>query len=209
MFKVAHNSKPVGFVLYVVLALISSTALRAEDDAVKPKPAPTPDWRTLFQMHYTQRVGEFRNQNQLFQNVILVGDSITEGFDVEKFLPGRRVINRGIGADVIGNALPADDKRGVLKRLDESFFDVPATDAFLLIGINDLGDNHTPDVMEAGYREILERVKKGARASASTSSRSFPRGQVLQNTTSASSISTRSCRNWRENSTTTTSTSTH
>jgi lysophospholipase L1-like esterase len=77
-------------------------------------------------------------------------------------LPGRRVINRGIGADVIGNALEADDKRGVLKRIDDSFFNVPATDAFLLIGINDLGDSHTPEVMETGYREILERVKKGA-----------------------------------------------
>jgi lysophospholipase L1-like esterase len=113
-------------------------------------------------MHYTQRVGEFRNQNQIYQNVLLVGDSITEGFDVEKYLPGRRVINRGIGADVIGNGLAEDDKRGVLKRIDESFFNVPATDAFLLIGINDLGDSHTPEVMEKGYREILERVKKGA-----------------------------------------------
>jgi lysophospholipase L1-like esterase len=25
-----------------------------------------------------------------------------------------------------------------------------------------LGDNHTPDQLEAGYREILEKVKKGA-----------------------------------------------
>jgi lysophospholipase L1-like esterase len=61
---------------------------------------------------------------------------------------------------VIGNDLKPDDKRGVLKRLDESFFNVPATDAFLLIGINDLGDNHSPETMEAGYRDILEQVKK-------------------------------------------------
>ena len=99
----------------------------------------------IFQLHYAQRVDEFRHENELFQNAILVGDSITEGFDVAKYLPGRRVINRGIGADVIGNDIKPDDKRGVLKRLDESFFNVPATDAFLLIGINDLGDNHTPD----------------------------------------------------------------
>jgi lysophospholipase L1-like esterase len=138
------------------VTLIQSST-RAEDEKT-----PAPDWRALFQMHYTQRIGEFRNQNQIYQNVILVGDSITEGFDVAKFLPGRRVINRGIGADVIGNALPADDKRGVLKRIDESFFNVPATGAFLLIGINDLGDSRTPEVMEAGYREVLDRVKKGA-----------------------------------------------
>ena len=69
----------------------------------------------------------------VFQNVVLLGDSITEGFDVTKFLPGRRVLNRGIGGDVIGNALPADDKRGILARLDESVFNCAATDVFLLI----------------------------------------------------------------------------
>jgi lysophospholipase L1-like esterase len=140
------------------IALTLCCPLRADE----PKPQPAPDWRAIFQIHYTQRVDEFRHENQLFQNAILVGDSITEGFDVAKYLPGRRVINRGIGADVIGNDLKPDDKRGVLKRIDESFFNVPATDAFLLIGINDLGDSHTPDQLEAGYREILEKVKQGA-----------------------------------------------
>ena len=113
-------------------------------------------------MHYATRVQEFRQQNLQFQNVILLGDSITEGFDVAKYFPDRRIINRGIGADVIGNALPADDKRGVLKRLDESIFKCAPRDVFLLIGVNDLGDNHTPETMEAGYRAIFEKVKKHA-----------------------------------------------
>ena len=113
-------------------------------------------------MHYANRVRSFQEQNLMLQNVVLVGDSITEGFDVAKHFPGRRVLNRGIGADVIGNALAAADKRGLSKRLDESIFDCAATDVFLLIGINDLGDNHTPEVMEAGYREILKRVKSEA-----------------------------------------------
>jgi lysophospholipase L1-like esterase len=146
----------------IVIALLVALSLNARADEPASSAKPAADWRELFQMHYTQRTQEFREQNQIFQNVVLVGDSITEGFDVAKYLPGRRVINRGIGADVIGNALPADDKRGVLKRLDESFFNLPATDAFLLIGINDLGDSHTPDQLEAGYREILEKVKQGA-----------------------------------------------
>ena len=143
------------------IGLGASGKLATADEPAKPG-APAPDWRAMFQMHYGVRVQNFREQNQIFQNVVLVGDSITEGFDVAKWFPGRRVMNRGIGADVIGNQLPADDKRGVLKRLDESFFDCSARDAFLLIGINDLGDNHTPEVMEAGYREILDAVKKKA-----------------------------------------------
>jgi lysophospholipase L1-like esterase len=113
-------------------------------------------------MHYANRVAAFREQNLAYQNVVLVGDSITEGFDVKKYFPGRRVLNRGIGADVIGNALPESDKRGILRRMDESVFDCSARDVFLLIGINDLGSGRTPDVMENGYREILEQIKKRA-----------------------------------------------
>ena len=70
------------------------------------------------------------------------------------------MLNRGIGSDVIGNSLAPGDNRGVLKRLDESFYDCAAREAFFLIGINDLGDSHSPATIEAGYREILERVKK-------------------------------------------------
>jgi lysophospholipase L1-like esterase len=148
----------------VPLILLVQCSAAAEPPAKKSPPAPAPDWRALFQLHYVTRVQEFRQQNLQFQNVILLGDSITEGFDVAKYFPDRRVLNRGIGADVIGNALPADDKRGVLKRLDESIFNCAPRDVFLLIGINDLGDSHTPELLEAGYREILEKVKRRAPA---------------------------------------------
>jgi lysophospholipase L1-like esterase len=144
------------------VGLLRLHPLAAADPPAAERAAPAPDLRALFQMHYANRVRSFQEQNLMLKNVVLVGDSITEGFDVTKYFPGRRVLNRGIGADVIGNALPADDKRGLLKRLDESIFDCSATDAFILIGINDLGDGHTPEVMEAGYREILQRVKDRA-----------------------------------------------
>lgn len=124
------------------------------------KPAPPVDLGALFRMHWTSRTNAFRMQNEPFQNVVLLGDSITEGFDVAKYFPGRRVLNRGIGGDVIGNDLPVEDSRGVLKRLDQSVFNCAATDVFLMIGINDLGSGHTPEVMEQGYREILQRIKK-------------------------------------------------
>jgi len=142
-----------------------ATAQPATAEKPKPaeaKPAPPVDMAALFRMHWTNRTNAFRMQNEVFQNVVLLGDSITEGFDVAKYLPGRRVLNRGIGADVIGNDLPAEDNRGVLKRLDESVFNCAATDVFLMIGINDLGSGHTPDVMEQGYRDILRRIKTEA-----------------------------------------------
>lgn len=112
------------------------------------------------QVHYVTRLQSFIAQNQVYQNVVLLGDSITEAFDVEKYLPGRRVINRGIGSDVIGNALPDDDKRGVLKRLDASVFDCSPTEVFIMIGINDLAQGHSPETVADGYREMLTEIRK-------------------------------------------------
>lgn len=129
--------------------------------AEEAKPA---DWGSLFKMHYTNRVRAFKEQNEQLRYVVLLGDSITEGFETAKYFRGRRVLNRGIGADVIGNELPADDNRGVLRRMNESVFDCAPTDVFLLIGINDLGSGRTPEVMEAGYRDILQQIKTKAPA---------------------------------------------
>jgi lysophospholipase L1-like esterase len=118
------------------------------------------DWAAVFKMHWQNRVRAFQEQNQTWQNVVLLGDSITEGFDVTKYFPGRRILNRGIGADVIGNAMPPDDPRGVLRRLDNSVFDCAATDLFILIGINDLNSGRTVSTMESGYRELLQKVRQ-------------------------------------------------
>lgn len=155
-------------VLTVPMAFLSSRS--AADDPKPPgpagkseKPAEKPvDWAALFKIHYENRVRSFREQNLAFRNVVLLGDSITEGFEVPRYFPGRRVLNRGIGADVVGNALPDDDHRGVLRRLDASVFDCAATDVFLMIGVNDLNAGRSVDTIEAGYRELLGKVKEKA-----------------------------------------------
>lgn len=149
-------------ILTFCFALVFVFTLPAAEPAASSEKKPEVDWGALFKLHWENRVKSFKEQNLALQNVVLLGDSITEGFDVAKFLPGRRVLNRGIGADIIGNALPPDDPRGVLHRLDNSVFDCAATDVFLLIGINDLNIGHTVDQLEAGYRELLSKIKAGA-----------------------------------------------
>jgi lysophospholipase L1-like esterase len=134
-------------------------------ETTSKKPAAKPNLAAFFKQHWIDLVKSYREQNKKGyseKNVVLLGDSITEGFNVEKYFPDRHVLNRGIGADVIGNKLPESDKRGILRRMDESIFDCNPSDVFLLIGINDLGMGHKPDVIEAGDREILEQIKKKA-----------------------------------------------
>jgi lysophospholipase L1-like esterase len=154
------------FACLVVGLLASPQPGKAADNkAAEKKPAAlAQDWAAFFKLHWQNRVRAFKEQNQQLQYVVLLGDSITEGFDVPAYLPGRRVLNRGIGADVIGNDMAKDDPRGVLQRMDESVFNCAATDVFLMIGINDLGAGRTPETMEPGYREILKRIKEKAPA---------------------------------------------
>lgn len=141
-------------------ARFAPTPSRAEPDGQTPKKEAAVDLRALFRLHYETRIKSFREQNLAFRNVVLLGDSITEGFEVARYFPGRRVLNRGIGGDVVGNALPPDDARGLLRRLDESVFDCAASDVFLMIGINDLAGGHSPETVEQGYRELLTRIRE-------------------------------------------------
>ena len=157
----------------IILLLLVHAWAAAQTTATKTEPAPAkkpaPNLADFFKQHWTNRVKEFRDENKRFKtqksavpNVILLGDSITEGFNVKKYFANHPVLNRGISADVIGNDLPKTDNRGILRRLDESVFDCVPEDVFVLIGINDLGMGHKPAVIEAGYRDLLERIKKHA-----------------------------------------------
>jgi len=141
------------FLAAVLIALSAGNYIAAEDLSMEPQQVP-PHIR-----HYLQRQAEFRDQNRTLQKVVLLGDSITEGFNVDTYFPGRPIVNRGIGSDTIGIVPDDKDLRGVLKRLDTSVFDCCTTHVFLMVGINDLGDGHTPEAMLVGYRTILEEIR--------------------------------------------------
>ncbi len=158
--KAFSASRGLMTVLALLAGVLLSVPVSAQEKAKEEAKKPAADWGALFKMHWQNRVKSFKEQNLVWQNVVLVGDSITEGFDVVKFFPGRRMVNRGIGADVIGNDMPKDDPRGVLQRLDNSIFDCAPTDVFLLIGINDLNSGRNVEQMEKGYRELLQRIRQ-------------------------------------------------
>lgn len=157
--------KRAGLAFAIISALATPGIISAQDQQEKkeePKKEERSEGFKLFQMHWENRVKMFKAENLAYQNVVLLGDSITEGFEVSKYFPYAHVLNRGIGADVIGNDLAKDDVRGVLKRLDASVFNTGATHVFLLIGINDLGMGRNPEQMEKGYEEILKQISEKA-----------------------------------------------
>jgi lysophospholipase L1-like esterase len=83
-------------------------------------------------------------------DVVMLGDSITEGADWATLLPQTQVHNHGIGGD---------DTVGVLRRLDLVTRSRPAK-VFLMIGTNDLGKGTlTVDEIVANVEEIVTRIR--------------------------------------------------
>jgi lysophospholipase L1-like esterase len=81
--------------------------------------------------------------------IVFLGNSITDGAEWFELLGNKRCRNRGISADVT---------EGVLLRLDAVTRLQPAK-IFIMIGVNDLSRNMTVDEITANYRTILERIR--------------------------------------------------
>jgi lysophospholipase L1-like esterase len=98
----------------------------------------------------------YRSKLSLFQHlpgradVVMLGDSITEGVDWQELFPSFKVLNRGIGGDTT---------EGVLKRLYEIINREPQQ-VFLMIGINDLLLGSVVSKAEANIRSTIASLRR-------------------------------------------------
>lgn len=73
------------------------------------------------------------------ESIIFFGDSITEGYNIEKFFPSHKVVNKGKS----GNRTSA-----LLERIDKDVYEYNPSKVFILVGINDLcGDVDQEDII--------------------------------------------------------------
>jgi lysophospholipase L1-like esterase len=100
--------------------------------------------------HQTRLVSAFEALPIAPDDVVFLGDSITEGGPWEELFPDIRVRNRGIGGDTTG---------GLLRRLNQVTEGTPAK-LFLMIGTNDLFRGDSEAEIVARIEQILERVKE-------------------------------------------------
>ena len=88
------------------------------------------------------------------RTIVMLGDSITEGFPAENIGP-YKVINEGINSDQIDNpTLPI----GIMRRLDLVKLAKPEH-IFCTIGINDICAGETTDTLKAQYLELYDTLK--------------------------------------------------
>jgi lysophospholipase L1-like esterase len=104
-------------------------------------------------MHWQQRNKQFNSEyhNLPEGRIIFLGNSITEGFDLNKYFPDEAPINRAIAGDHLD---------GLLERLDSSVVLLKPSRIYLLIGINDIGRGDVDSLILARYNMLLTRFHK-------------------------------------------------
>lgn len=103
--------------------------------------------------HWHERVAKFISEkDRITENsLIFLGNSITEGYDLEKFFPDYHTVNRGISSDHID---------GVIDRLDICLGDAEKAKLFVLIGINDIGAGRSEAAIKYLYKELVDAIVK-------------------------------------------------
>ena len=100
----------------------------------------------VYHQHYTDRLAVFEEENKTLTDVdvVFLGDSLTEGYDLKTYYPEYNVVNRGIGGDTTF---------GLEKRLQVSAYDINPKMVMMLIGVNNL------DTMLKNYESIVVSLK--------------------------------------------------
>lgn len=99
--------------------------------------------------YYSQKVAHFKTLPDPENEIIFLGDSITDSGEWSELFPNLTTKNRGISSDITF---------GVLARLEEVTKAKPAK-IFILIGINDIARNIPTEVSLNNYAEILMRIQ--------------------------------------------------
>ena len=107
------------------------------------------EWMAKVQAYRDAKVEQYRKENEAFDDyevdVAFLGDSLTDGYDLQKYYPQYVTANRGIGGDT------TFDLEG---RLEVSVYDLKPKVAVMLIGANN------PDSMFENYEDILKGLKE-------------------------------------------------
>lgn len=99
--------------------------------------------------YYDRKVSLFELLPIDSDDIVFMGNSITDGGEFQELLDNPNVKNRGISSDVIS---------GVEKRLAQVMLGKPAK-LFLLIGINDVSHNLTVAQLSRKYERLVKNLR--------------------------------------------------
>ena len=96
---------------------------------IQPKQDRSNELKHMFQDYYLQKLNSFNDENKTLQDVDVccLGDSLTDGYDLNQYYPQFKMVNRGIGGDTT---------HGLKARLKVSAYDAHPRVVTMLIGAN-------------------------------------------------------------------------
>lgn len=100
--------------------------------------------------YYDQKLSMFEIMPDRENEIVWLGDSITDGGEWSELFQDYTTLNRGISAD---------NTFGILYRLHEITRRKPKK-LFILIGINDISKNVPASIILGNYLKIIQQVKK-------------------------------------------------
>ena len=103
--------------------------------------------------YWQKRTALFKEEAKTMDTskVVFLGNSITEGFELEKFFSESKPVNRGISGDHID---------GLLARFDDSVLKLKPSKLFVMIGINDIGVGDSDSLIQSNYQKLLRLILK-------------------------------------------------
>lgn len=108
-----------------------------------------------FELYYQNKSISYtmQNLNASEGQVVFVGDSLTDGYKLDKHYADLdlAVYNRGIGGDTTS---------GVLGRMGVSIYDIKPSKVVLLIGGNDVNGGVEPDIIVENSLKIVSEIKE-------------------------------------------------
>ena len=130
-------------VLATVLAVTAVFGVRAYKEKRKYEEAVQ-----MIKQYYDDKVSAFIEENKSVTpgetDVVFLGDSLTDGYDLEKYYPQYRTLNRGIGGDTT---------HGLYARLQVSVYEAQPKAVVVLIGGNNM------DSMFEDYETIVSDLR--------------------------------------------------
>jgi lysophospholipase L1-like esterase len=117
--------------------------------------------RVADQLQDLNQLGRYHADNQRLKTVpadpnrvVFLGDSITDGWNLAQFFPGKPYVNRGIGGQITSQ---------MLVRTFPDVIDLHPAALIVLAGTNDIGQNNGPETMqmvEENIQAISELAQK-------------------------------------------------
>lgn len=103
-----------------------------------------------YSTYYVQKKTLFEQLPNTKNEIVFLGDSITDGCEWSEMFDNDRIRNRGISGDVT---------QGVLDRIEEVTESQPHK-VFLMIGVNDLAEGRTSDYVVKTILDIVEAIQQ-------------------------------------------------